>query len=89
MAGVQPLQPKFSHIRPDAGEFGPNLAHRNSAVATGRCRIPFFSVDDFFVQAKLRKIFSEKSFFLKNDFCRKYFTTEIILRRNKWSISTF
>jgi hypothetical protein len=33
----------------------------------------FFAVGDFFVQAKRRKIFSKKSFFLKNDFVKNIF----------------
>jgi hypothetical protein len=39
-------------------------------MATESCRILFFALGDFFVQAKRRKIFSEKSFFLKNDFLK-------------------
>jgi hypothetical protein len=79
---IPAIQPKSSHIRPDSDQYSRNLAvlgkmpailaeniaHRNPETATEHCQIPFFAVSDFFVQAKHQNIFSEKSFFLKNDF---------------------
>jgi hypothetical protein len=51
-------------------------------TAAGGRRILFYVVSDFFVRAKRRKIFSRKSFFLKNDF------VENILRRKTFYIET-
>jgi hypothetical protein len=90
MVGIRPL---IGRSPAGIRQFWPNPAkrvRRNPATATGRCRIPaivaFSSFVIFSYEPNTGKYFLENYFFWKW-FHQKYFTTEIILRRNKRSIS--